>query len=152
MAYVVESKRLTLAGAEHMCATAIAGAQAEGIAVSVVIVDGGGNVVLVKRMDDGRFHTVHSATTKAKTSASNKRITSSHGAVGQDLDVVQALGLAMAAGSQRWTAMPGGAPVIVEGECVGGVGIAGGNWVADAELARRAVESIGAKTHTSTKS
>ena len=144
MAYFVNSKRLTLAGAEHMCATAIAGALAQGITISVAIVDGGGNVVLVKRMDDGRFHTVHSATTKAKTSASNKRITTSQGAVGQDLDVTQALGLALAAGADRWTAMPGGAPVIVDGECIGGVGIAGGNWVADAELARKAVEAIGA--------
>lgn len=146
MAYFVNSKRLTLAGAEHMCDTAIAGALAQGITISVAIVDGGGNVVLVKRMDDGRFHTVHSATTKAKTSASNKRITTSQGAVGQDLDVTQALGLALAAGADRWTAMPGGAPVIVEGECIGGVGIAGGNWVADAQLAQSAVESIGART------
>lgn len=144
MAFLVDSKRLTLAGAEHMCETAIAGALAQGIAVSVAIVDGGGNLVLLKRMDGGRFHTVHSATTKAKTSASNKRITTSRGAVGQDLDVTQALGLALAAGADGWTAMPGGAPVIVGGECVGGVGIAGGNWVADAELARQAVESIGA--------
>jgi glc operon protein GlcG len=146
MAYFVSSRRLTLAGAEHMCDTAIAGARAQGITITVTVVDTGGNVVAIKRMDDGRFHTVHSATTKAKTSASNKRITTSQGAVGQDLDVTQALGLAMAAGADRWTAMPGGAPVIVEGECIGGVGVAGGNWVADAELARAAVESVGAST------
>jgi glc operon protein GlcG len=144
MTYFVNSKKLTLAGAERMCETAISGARAQGITVSVAIVDAGGNLLLLKRMDDGRFHTVHSATTKAKTSASNKRITTSQGAVGQDLDVTQALGLAMAAGSDRWTAMPGGAPVIVEGQCIGGVGVAGGNWVADADLARQAVESIGA--------
>jgi glc operon protein GlcG len=144
MTYFVNSKKLTLAGAERMCETAISGARAQGITVSVAIVDAGGNLLLLKRMDDGRFHTVHSATTKAKTSASNKRITTSQGAVGQDLDVTQALGLAMAAGPDRWTAMPGGAPVIVEGQCIGGVGVAGGNWVADADLARQAVESIGA--------
>ena len=144
MTYYVNSKKLTLAGAERMCDTAISGARGQGITVSVAIVDAGGNLLLLKRMDDGRFHTVHSATTKAKTSASNKRITTSQGAVGQDLDVTQALGLALAAGSDRWTAMPGGAPVIVEGQCIGGVGVAGGNWVADADLARQAVESIGA--------
>jgi glc operon protein GlcG len=145
MTYYVNSKRLTLSGAERMCETAIAGALAQGIAISVAIVDGGGNLLLLKRMDGGRFHTVHSATTKARTSASNKRITTSQGAVGQDLDVTQALGLALAAGADRWTAMPGGAPVIVDGgECIGGVGVAGGNWVADADLARQAVEAIGA--------
>jgi uncharacterized protein GlcG (DUF336 family) len=151
MKYFQQSKRLTLAGAERMCETAIAGAQAQGITVSVAIVDGGGNLLLLKRMDDGRFHTVHSATTKARTAASNKRITTSQGAVGQDLDVTQALGLALAAGAEHWTAMPGGAPVILEGECIGGVGVAGGNWVADAELARQAVESIGATIRIDTR-
>lgn len=145
MTYFLNSKRLTLAGAERMCEAAIAAAREQRIAVSVAVVDGGGNLLLLKRMDEGRFHTVHSATTKARTAASNKRITTSQGAVGQDLDVTQALGLALAAGAENWTAMPGGAPVIIEGECIGGIGVAGGNWVADADLARQAVESIGAR-------
>jgi uncharacterized protein GlcG (DUF336 family) len=35
--------------------------------------------------------------------------------------------------------------VLFGGECVGGVGIAGGSWEHDQALAREAVESIGAK-------
>ena len=142
--YVANAKRLTLAGAEKMCATAIAMAEKEGLAISVTIADSGGNTVLIKRMDGGRFHTVHSSTTKAVTAASNKRLTTSKGAVGQDLDTSHAIGLALAAGADRWTAMEGGAPVIVDGECIGGIGVSGGNWTFDAAAAQAAVESIGA--------
>ena len=87
-------------------ATALAGAKKKGIAVSIAIVDGGGHLILLERMEGGRFHTVHSATTKAVAAASNKRPTSLKGAAGQDLDVVNALGLALAAAraldSDRW--------------------------------------------------
>ena len=64
-------------------------------------------------MDGGKFHSVHSATTKAVCAASNKRNTGSTGAVGQSLDVLHALGLALAAGPERWTAMEGGCPIMV---------------------------------------
>jgi glc operon protein GlcG len=143
--YLADSKRLTGAGAKKIMATAIARAQEAGIAVTVAIADAGGNLLLLERMDGGRFHTVHSATTKAVCAASNKRVTSSKGAQGQALDVAHALGLALAAGAQRWTAMEGGCPILVDGECVGGVGVAGGNWEFDENLAREAIESIGAR-------
>jgi len=139
-----DSKRLTAAGARKMMAVAIARAQEAGIAVTVAIADAGGHLLLLERMEGGRFHTVHSATTKAVCAASNKRITGPKGAQGQSLDVAHALGLALAAGPDRWTAMEGGCPVIVGGECVGGVGVAGGSWEFDERLAREAVESIGA--------
>jgi uncharacterized protein GlcG (DUF336 family) len=139
-----DSKRLTAAGARKMMATAIARAQEAGIAVTVAIADAGGHLLLLERMEGGRFHTVHSATTKAVCAASNKRPTSPKGAQGQPLDTAHALGLALAAGPDRWTAMEGGCPIIVGGECVGGVGVAGGSWEFDERLAREAVESIGA--------
>jgi glc operon protein GlcG len=139
-----DSKRLTAAGARKMMATAIARAQEAGIAVTVAIADAGGHLLLLERMDGGRFHTVHSATTKAVCAASSRRPTSAKGAQGQPLDTAHALGLALAAGPERWTAMEGGCPIIVGGECIGGVGVAGGNWEFDERLAREAVESIGA--------
>src|SRR6267143_1388847 len=82
--------------------------------------------------------------TEAVCAASNKRPTSPKGAQGQPLDTAHALGLALAAGPDRWTAMEGGCPIIVGGECIGGVGVAGGSWEFDERLAREAVESIGA--------
>ena len=143
--YVAAGKRLTNAGAKEMMAVAVGKAREAGIAVSVAIVDAGGHVILLERMEGGRFHTVHSASTKAVGAASNRRSTSARGAQGQPLDVVHALGLALAAGAERWTAMEGGCPVIVEGECIGGVGVAGGDWQTDEVIARAAVEAIGAR-------
>ena len=140
--YVVEAKRLTLAGARKMVATATARAEEAGIAISVAIVDAGGHAILVERMDGGRFHTVHSATTKAVCAASNRRPTASQGAQAQPLDVVHAIGLALAAGAERWTAIEGGYPIFIDDECVGGIGVSGGNFEFDARVAREAVASI----------
>jgi glc operon protein GlcG len=142
--FVADAKRLTHAGAKKIADTAVAKARQAGIAISVVVADSGGHLLVLERMDGGRFHTVHSATTKAVCASSNKRPTSSHGAQGQQLDVAHALGLALAAGPERWTAMEGGCPVMIEGECVGGVGVSGGDWTTDERIARESVESIGA--------
>jgi uncharacterized protein GlcG (DUF336 family) len=144
--YFTNTKRLTLAGAKKMMDTATAKAEKAGHAVAVAIVDAGGHPVLIQRMDGGRFHTVHSSTTKAVCAASNKRPTTMKGAAGQTLDATHALGLALAAGAERWTAMEGGYPIILDGECVGGIGVSGATWELDDQLAREAVESIGA-TH-----
>lgn len=142
--YVVNAKRLTYAGAKKMMAAAIAAAEEAGIAASIAIADAGGHLILLERMDGGRFHTVHSSTTKAVASASNKRPTSAKGAQAQALDTSHAIGLALAAGPERWTAMEGGFPIIVEGECIGGIGVSGGDWAIDERIARLAVEAIGA--------
>jgi glc operon protein GlcG len=140
--YISDAKRLTAAGARKIMDTALARAREANIAITVAIVDGGGHLLLLERMDGGKFHSVHSATTKAVCAASNRRTTGSTGAVGQSLDVLHALGLALAAGPERWTAMEGGCPIMAGGECVGGVGVAGGNWEFDERVAREAAETI----------
>ena len=127
-----------------MVAVAVERAQTAEIAIAVAVVDSGGHLMVLERMDRGRFHTVHSATTKATCAASNKRPTSAHGAQAQPIDVVQAIGLALAAGPERWTALEGGFPVMVEGACIGGIGVSGGDWETDASIARAAIEAIGA--------
>ena len=140
--FVADSKRLTHAGAKKIADTAVARARQAGIAISVAVADSGGHLIVLERMDGGRFHSPHSAMTKAACAASNKRPTSSHGAQGQALDVAHALGLALAAGPERWTAMEGGCPVIVGGECIGGVGVSGGDWATDERIARESVETV----------
>ena len=140
--YVADSKRLTAAGARKVVDTAVARAREAGIAVTVAVVDAGGHLVALERMDGGKFHTVHSATTKAVCAASNKRNTGSKGAVGQSLDVAHALGLALAAGPQRWTAMEGGWPIMAGSECIGAVGVAGGSWELDEKLAQDAAQAV----------
>ena len=140
--YVANAKRLTLDGARQIAATAIEMAEAAGVAISVAIVDAGGHLVAFERMDGGRFHTVHSATAKATCAASSMRPTAARGAQGQPLDVTHALGLALAAGSERWTAMEGGCPVVVDGECIGGVGVSGGSFEFDERVAQAAAAAI----------
>ena len=139
---VADARRLTVAGAKKVMAAALARAQESGVAVTVAIVDGGGHLLLLERMDGGRFHTVHSATTKAVCAASNRRATGAQGAQGQALDVAHALGLALAAGPERWTAMEGGAPIMSGTECIGGIGVAGGDWQFDERVAREAAAAI----------
>ena len=138
------TQRLTTDGAKTMLNAAIAKAKNFGIAVTVAIVDAGGHMLVLERMDGGRFHTVHSSTTKAVTASSNKRPTTTKGAQGQKLDTLHAIGLSLAAGAERWTAMEGGFPIIVDGQCLGGIGVSGGDWQQDEDIAKAAVSAIGA--------
>ena len=140
--YTADAKRLTSAGAKKIMSAALAAGEKAKIPITVAIVDAGGHLLLLERMEGGKFHSVHSATTKAVCAASNRRMTGSAGAVGQPLDALAALGLALAAGAERWTAMEGGAPVMVGDECVGGVGVAGGNFEFDQKVAREAAEAV----------
>ena len=142
--YIVDTKCLTSCGRAKDDGNWRSGAHEAGIAVSCCITDAGGHVIVLERMDGGRFHTLHSCTTKAVCAASNKRMTSARGAVGQQLDVVHAIGLALAAGPDRWTAMEGGVPVLVDGHCIGAVGVSGGDWQTDLRNCQAAVKSIGA--------
>jgi glc operon protein GlcG len=139
-----DTKRLTAKGARQMMDAAVAKAAEFGIGATVAIVDAGGHLQMLERMDGGRFHTVHSATTKAVTAASNRRPTTTKGAQGQDLDTLHAIGLSLAAGPERWTAMEGGFPILVDGDCVGAIGVSGGDWKQDEEIARAAVKAVGA--------
>jgi uncharacterized protein GlcG (DUF336 family) len=138
------SKRLTNSGAKQMMVAAIKKSEEIGIPATIAIVDAGGHMMLLERMDGGRFHTVHSSTTKAVSASSNRRATTTKGAQGQELDTIHALGLSLAAGVERWTAMEGGFPIFYEGECVGGVGVSGGDWQQDQDIANAAVKAIGA--------
>jgi glc operon protein GlcG len=142
---IADGKRLTTEGARKIKNAAVKAAEKAGIAVTVAVVDAGGHLLVLERMDGGKFHTVHSATTKAVCAASNKRNTGSTGAVGQSLDVAHALGLALAAGPERWTAMEGGVPIMAGTECIGGIGVAGGNWEFDEKVAREAAAAIAAE-------
>src|SRR3954466_3377996 len=123
---IADAKRLTNEGARKIMASATAKAKEAGIPVTIAVVDAGGHLILLERMEGGRFHTVHSATTKAVCAASNRRGTGSKGAVGQPLDVAHALGLALAAGPERWTAMEGGWPIMAGAQGIGAHGAAGG--------------------------
>jgi uncharacterized protein GlcG (DUF336 family) len=138
--YVADSVRLTTEGARRVLAAGIEAAEAEGVAVSVVVVDAGGHVLVVERMDAAAAHTVHSASTKAACAASMRKPT---GLGGTSVDLGYGLGIALAAGDGRWTPLPGGAPVRVRGECVGAVGVSGAPGDVDERIASEAAGALG---------
>ncbi len=139
-----DSRRLTTEGAKTMLAGAIAAAADIGVPATVAIVDAGGHLLVLERMEGGRFHTIHSSTVKAVCAASNRRPTTTQGAQGQDLDTLHAIGLSLAAGPERWTAMAGGFPIMAGTDCVGGIGVSGGDWEQDQLIARAALAAVGA--------
>ena len=57
---------------------------------------------------------------------------------------MHAVGLSLAAGPERWTPMEGGLPIMVDGECVGGIGVAGATWEEDERIAEVALNAVGA--------
>ena len=113
---------LTTEGARAVLAAATAAAADAGVHVSIAVVDAGGHLLVLERTDAAAAHTVHSATTKAATAASMRRPT---GATAAGVDMAYGLGIALAAGDGRWTPLPGGVPLVVDGECVGALGVAG---------------------------
>lgn len=115
------ARALTTEGARAVLAAAVARADDSSTPVSVAVVDAGGHLLVLERMDGAAAHTVHSATTKAATAASMRKPT---GATGAGVDLAYGLGIALAAGG-RWTPLPGGVPLLVDGECVGALGVAG---------------------------
>ncbi len=139
-----DSRRLTTEGAKTLLAGAIAAAADIGVPATVAIVDAGGHLLVLERMEGGRFHTIHSSTVKAVCAASNRRPTTTQGAQGQDLDTLHAIGLSLAAGPERWTAMAGGFPIMAGTDCVGGIGVSGGDWEQDQLIARAALAAVGA--------
>lgn len=141
---IKETKMLTSKGARMVMDAAIEKAREFGITATVAVVDAGGHLLILERMEGGRFHTVHSATTKAVSAASNKRPTTSKGAQGQSFDMLHALGLSLAAGPNRWTAVEGGYPILFDNLCIGGIGVAGGTLEQDEEIALAGLKAIGA--------
>ena len=137
MDYTQPTRRLTHHGALTMVNAAIAKAIDIGHPVDIVVVDEGGNVVAAVRMDGAKVLSMQTATAKAASAASHRRPTT-------DVDGETAAGLAWASGG-RLTNMAGGLPIIIEGVCVGGIGIGSAPDAEDIVIARAGLAAIGAQ-------
>lgn len=123
---------ISLDGAQAVVSAAIAEAKKRGVAVSVAVVDEGGNVRLVARMDEGAYQNPSVATDKAYTAAGFKRTTKEfYDYVKGDPQLV----LGLPATVPRVTLYGGGVPLVVSGAVIGAVGVAGSGWQADEEIA-----------------
>lgn len=136
---VASALQITTEGARAVLAAAAL--EAGPSPVSIAVVDSGGHLVALERLPGAAPHTVHSATTKAACAASMRKET---GLAGVPIDVPTGLGIALAAGPGRWTPLPGGSPLVVGGQCVGAIGVAGAPHDADERIARAGAAALAA--------
>ena len=123
--------------ARHAATAALAEAARNNWTMVAAIVDPGGHLVYLERMDDVQIGSVVVAQTKARSAALFKRPT-------------KALQDALAAGGEGLRvlalegAVPveGGVPLIVDGKFVGAIGLSGGTSAQDGQCANAAAAAI----------
>ncbi len=129
--------KLTHAGALKALAGGIAKAEELGVAQNITIVDDGGNPLAYVRMDGAKLLSRETSLSKAITAASHRQPTSR-------LNPADEIKLAIAGGG-RLTNLEGGLPIIIQGVCVGAVGVGSGTGAQDVEVARAALAAIDAE-------
>ena len=136
--------RLGLAGARALIAGARARATEMKLNVNIAAVDDGGHLVAFERMDGARPASLYTAITKATSAATFRQPTGPLPAGTSPPDPLLNLSLQNAAQASggKITSLQGGVPVVVDGQIIGAVGIAGGTGEQDAEIARSAVSAF----------
>jgi len=127
-AQLVEKTALTLDGAKKIAAVAEAKAKAEGARVVIAVVDDGGSLLLLERLDDTQVASVNVGIDKARTAAIYRRPSK----VFEDQvknGRVSALALHGA------VALQGGVPIIVGGKVIGAIGVSGETPGQDEDIA-----------------
>ena len=131
--------RLTLAGAKKALAAAEAKAAEMKLEVNIAIVDDGGHLMAFARMDGARPASAATAQTKATSAATMRQATGP-----LSVDVTLNLGMALAAASSgaKVTPLPGGVPIVIDGQVVGGVGVGGGAGGEDNIIAKAGASAV----------
>lgn len=127
-AQLIEKTALTLEGAKKIAAVAESKARAEGARVVIAVVDEGGSLLLLERLDDTQVASVNVGIDKARTAAIYRRPSK----VFEDQvknGRVSALALHGA------VALQGGVPVIVGGKVIGAIGVSGETPGQDEDIA-----------------
>jgi glc operon protein GlcG len=127
-AQLVEKTALSLVGAKKIMAAAEAKAKSEGARVVIAIVDEGGSLLLLERLDDTQVASVNVGIDKARTAAIYRRPSK----VFEDQvknGRVSALALHGA------VALQGGVPIMVNGQVIGAIGVSGETPQQDEDIA-----------------
>jgi glc operon protein GlcG len=135
--HTVPHSKLTHDGALKLIQAGIAKAREIGVPECIAVVDDGGNMLAFVRMDGARFLSTTSALNKARTAAASRQPTG-----GAHAEVELKLALATEGG---FTNLKGGLPIIVNGHCVGAIGVGSGTGDQDAEVGRAALAALGAQ-------
>src|SRR3954451_7094399 len=140
MADTAPSAKLTLVGAQKLLDAAIAKAREMKVPECICVVDAGGHLLAMARMDGAFALSIDTALRKAQTAAS-------YGVPTGDIAAGIDIKLAIATEGKRIN-LPGGLPVIVDGHIIGAIGVGSGTGEQDKEVAKAAVAAFpGAKRY-----
>jgi glc operon protein GlcG len=141
-ATITTRKMLTLAGAKAVAAAAAAEAKRGNEGGSIAIVDGGGNLMYLERLEPTFPMGAHIATEKARTAALFQRPSKALE------DVI--LGGRSTLLSVVPAPLQGGEPLVVEGEIVGAIGVSGAaSAVRDQVIAAAGAAALGSPARAS---
>jgi uncharacterized protein GlcG (DUF336 family) len=131
---------LTLATARSLIDAGEEIARERGLALSFAVVDAGGHVVAVARMDDADWITPEVALGKAWTAAAFRAPSDAQGQKARDL--VAFAGSISAATHGRYTPQIGGLPIEIAGKAAGAMGASGATGQEDEDVVRAAIERV----------
>ena len=118
-----------------------AAAEAEALkhnwAVTIAIVDDGGHLLWLQRLDGAPAISAHIAPAKAHTAALGRRDSKVYE------DVVNGGRYSFLSAPDVKGLLEGGVPVIRDGECIGAVGVSGVKSSEDAQIARAGIAALG---------
>jgi glc operon protein GlcG len=136
---VMQKKTLNLEGARRVIAAAQAEAKKNNATGVVAVVDDGGNLIALERLDGTFAAGANISIGKARTAVLFKKPTKFFE------DVIKNGRTAMVT-VENFTPLQGGIPILVDGQVVGGVGVSGAaSAQQDEELAIAGAASIGGK-------
>lgn len=136
MAFTVPTQSLTHQGVMAMLDAAITKAENIGQPQCIVIVDASGELLGEVRMAGAKFLSRKSAMAKALTAASIRGAS-----INIPTEVRPFIGLAT---DGVVTGLPGGLPIVMAGDCIGGIGVGSGTGDQDISVATAALKAIGA--------
>lgn len=142
MAYVTRNQaKLTLEGAKAVVAAAEKRAVEIGVPMNIAVVDDGGHLMCFVRQDGAKLSSVAIAVNKAVSSAIRRQPSGPYVVEGA-ADLRVSLALAIGSHAQQ-TPLRGGLPLMVDGTCVGAIGVSNGTEEQDTDVARAGVGALG---------
>ena len=128
---------ITLAQARKVAEAAEAEAQKNKWGVVIAVVDPGGNLVLLHRLDDTQIASIQIAQKKAWTANGMRRPTK----VFEDQVAAGGAGIRVL-GIDQIIPVEGGLPIIVDGKIIGAIGVSGVTSQQDGQVARAGAEAL----------
>ena len=132
--------KLTLEGAQLVLAAAQARAVEIKVPMDIAVVDDGAHLLAFARMDGAKLSSAEIAIRKAQ-GAAIRRLPTPPARTGEEVNVVLSMGLALAT-QGRQIPVRGGIPLLVDGVCVGAIGVSNGTEDQDVDVAQAGVRAL----------